>query len=165
MTTIAFDGKTLAADKQTTQGSCRLTLEAEKIFQVAQADPWFVMGQRVAAFGVAGTLQGSHYVREAMLSATGLDVKTTFPKGVVVTWLAVTEDGNVYVGGQYEDDDVAWLTKVTAPIAIGSGCEYALGAMAAGVTAVGAVEIAARFDVNTGGEIQVIHPGKSPITD
>lgn len=165
MTTIAFDGKTLAADSQTTQGCCRLSLQAEKIFQVPKSDPWFVMGQHVAAFGVAGTLQASHYVREAMKGYGGLNVNTTFPKGVAASWLAITHDGDVFVGGQYEDDNVAWLTKVTAPIAIGSGSEYAMGAMAAGVTAVGAVEIAAKFDVNTGGQIRVIHPGKSPITD
>lgn len=37
--------------------------------------------------------------------------------------------------------------------AVGSGDDYALGAMACGCSAVQAVEIAARFDPHTGGEV------------
>ena len=164
MTTIAFDGNMLAADSQTTQGDYRLSLHAQKIFQPAVGENWRVMGQRVVAYGVAGTLQGWHYLREALAGFNGLSVNTTFPKGVVVSYLVVTEDGEVYAGGQYENDNVAWLTKVSAPIAVGSGAEFAMGAMAQGATAAQAVEIAARFDVNTGGGVQVLHTVKSPIT-
>lgn len=39
----------------------------------------------------------------------------------------------------------------------GSGADVAIGAMAAGASAEEAVRIAARYDVHTGGEIEVIH--------
>ncbi len=41
-------------------------------------------------------------------------------------------------------------------MAIGSGAAYALGAMACGATAAEAVAVAAKFDINTGGEISVL---------
>ena len=40
--------------------------------------------------------------------------------------------------------------------AVGSGADYALGAMAAGATAEGAVQAAIRFDTKSGGEITVL---------
>ena len=49
-----------------------------------------------------------------------------------------------------------WMT-VSAPYhAMGSGAEYALGAMAAGATAVQAVEAAIRHDTRSGGDITVL---------
>jgi hypothetical protein len=46
--------------------------------------------------------------------------------------------------------------SVRPPCAIGSGMDFALAAMACGKTAAEAVEIAARFDPNTGGRVDVI---------
>ena len=42
-------------------------------------------------------------------------------------------------------------------IAIGSGCEYALGAMAAGANAADAVRIAISLDVRSGGEVETVN--------
>ncbi|AFQ96730.1 peptidase HslV family [Erwinia phage phiEaH2] len=160
MTTIAYDGKTLAGDSQTTQGDIRLSMHAVKIFTPQPGESWAVNGEKAVSFGVAGCLQGNNALREALNSCMkgyqGLTGSTRFPKGIVISYLVVTEHGNVYAGGQYENDEMPWLTKVAAPIAVGSGAEFAIGAMAAGASAGDAVSIAARFDVNTGGEIREI---------
>lgn len=153
MTTIAFDGTTLAADSQTTQEGVRLSMQAEKIHVRPEGSTWKVNGEMVAAFGVAGKLNSAYLVQYAM-ALDGFDASHSFPKGTSLTFLAVTVDGNVYVGGQNEDDDWAWLSKVSAPMAVGSGAEFAIGAMAAGTTAAKAVIIAARFDTATGGGVQ-----------
>lgn len=168
MTTIAYDGVSLASDSQTTQGDVRLSLNAQKIFQPLDGETWAVNGERAIAFGVAGKLHSTIAVHKALSSCMsgykGLTVDTRFPKGYSLNYLVITEDGGVYAGGQYEDDDVPWLAKVSAPIAVGSGAEFAMGAMAAGVSAKIAIGIAAQYDVGTGGKVQVIQRTESPIT-
>ncbi len=46
--------------------------------------------------------------------------------------------------------------EVRVPQAIGSGCEFAMGAMIAGKTAKEAVEIAIELDPYSGGDVQVV---------
>lgn len=48
------------------------------------------------------------------------------------------------------------LQKVTPPIAIGSGSEYAEGAMLAGATPTEAVRIAAKKEMGTGGKVTTL---------
>ena len=49
-----------------------------------------------------------------------------------------------------------WMSHRAPYYAMGSGAEYALGAMAAGATAAEAVEAAMRHDTRTGGEVTVL---------
>lgn len=161
MTTIAFDGETLAADSQTTQEGVRLSMLAEKIHVRPEGAAWKVNGEMVAAFGVAGKLNSAYLVQYAM-ELEGFDASHAFPKGTSLTFLAITVDGNVYVGGQNEDDEWAWLSKVAAPMAVGSGAELAIGAMAAGANAEQAIEIASRFDTCTGGTVRKFNYRTSP---
>lgn len=164
MTTIAFDGNTLAADSQTTQDGLRLSMQAKKIHLCPSGQTWRVNGIPVWAFGVAGKLSSAHLVETALLEFDdGITVATSFPKGSSLTYLLITQSGEVFVGGQNDDDDQAWLSQVSTPIAIGSGSELAIGAMAAGGDAAMAIEIASRYDTNTGGEIQVHTVGKKNI--
>lgn len=46
--------------------------------------------------------------------------------------------------------------EIQPPYAIGSGMDFALAAMALGKTAEEAIEVASRFDPNSGGPVQVI---------
>lgn len=169
MTTIAFDGKTLASDSQLTLGDLRLDSHTQKIFQPNTGEFWYVNGEKAMAFGVSGKLSAVQAVRAALASGMsgyrGLTADSRFPKGDSFKYLVITEAGEVYAGGQYSDDETPWLARVSPPIAVGSGAEFAVGAMATGASAEFAVEIASRFDVNTGGGVQVLHPVKSPITD
>lgn len=56
-------------------------------------------------------------------------------------------------------EDLAVMVTDTGLYGIGSGSQYGIGALAAGATVRDAVEIASRFDIYTGGTIQVIEEG------
>lgn len=131
MTTVAFDGRTLAADRK--MGGW---MDACKIFKLKD-------GRYLAGAGyydqivevVAWIDEGAHP-----------DKKPKLPEDEGSSLLLV-EEGAAY-----------WLTwpylrtvLVRDPfVAIGSGGEFALGAMAAGANARKAVEIACRFDPHSG---------------
>jgi ATP-dependent protease HslVU (ClpYQ) peptidase subunit len=63
----------------------------------------------------------------------------------------------------YPDGRLEWISElcdpiqIDAPCAVGSGMDYALGAMDAGASPERAVRIAARRDPGTGGAITVLH--------
>jgi len=143
MTCIAYDGKTLAADKQcTTVGYAH---KVTKIFRVP--------GGRV---GFAGN--GGHSVALLEWFRNGRDV-ATWPKkdgGDSASAVFVSDDGIVhgYSGDDgphamiYEDKFVAW----------GAGRDYALAAMYLGRTAREAVEVACVLDTTCGMGIDILDP-------
>lgn len=51
--------------------------------------------------------------------------------------------------------DLSWTRNTSGDYAIGSGSEYALGALAAGATPKQSIKIASRYDVGTGSEVRV----------
>ena len=142
MTTCAFDGKTLATDRQvtfTTPGGIRLAHSTQKLFPLEDNDCF-----QVAAF--AGNTDHLYRVLMALESNNyePLDLEGEF-EVILVDWL----------GG-------AWtVTKAMSPLevdtlwATGSGGEIALGAMKAGATAEQAVVIASEVDLGTGKGIDV----------
>jgi ATP-dependent protease HslVU (ClpYQ) peptidase subunit len=139
VTTVAWDGGTPAFDSQTTCGNHR-DLNVTKAVR-----------HRGVIAAVAGT------------SALGLKFLDWFRSGM---------QGDPPEAGSGDDDSywglivtkdrlliwnsAGWLAGVNEPYTLGSGGTYALGAMASGADARTAVEIAARYDVNTGGKITVL---------
>jgi len=73
------------------------------------------------------------------------------PTAVGVSVLMV-RDNVVYECG-FDEDDGYWEVECKYNIAIGSGSQFALAALACGKSALEAVKIAATFDPYTGGEI------------
>lgn len=138
MTTIAWDGKALAFDSQTTCGNHR-DLNVTKAVK-----------RRGAIAAVAGT------------SAMGLKFLDWFRTGMVGDPPEAGEGDESFWGLIVTPDrlliwnSAGWLTGKSEPYTLGSGGTYALGAMAAGADARTAVEIAARYDTGTGGEITVL---------
>lgn len=155
MTTIAYDGKTLAADSQTTQDGIRLSNSAVKIFSPWN-ETWAVEGKQIAAFGIAGDLHAANDLRKAMESFAGHHAGDPFAKGITFAFIAIAEDRTVFVGGKYSDDDRSWVVQAEAPVAVGTGGDFALGAMAAGSKAEDAIRIASKFDVNTNDSVSTI---------
>ncbi|QVW55203.1 hypothetical protein pEaSNUABM29_00163 [Erwinia phage pEa_SNUABM_29] len=165
MTTIAFDGVSLASDSQMTQAQYRLDLRTEKIFKCPEGETWFVDGKQAIAFGVAGGIESQQILRNVLAGhgdTMGLAAHTRWPEGISMSYLVITVDGEVYTGGQEVEKAVPWIAKVEPPMAVGSGCEFAIGAMAAGVSATDAVKVAIRYDINSGGEIQELDLGLQP---
>lgn len=135
-TTIAFDGRLLAADSQITAGGSKY-LQSVKIVRIGRAF--------VAAAG-----EMTQITRFRDWYEHGHDPRN-YPKkldeftAIVVTPLGVT---------QYWD--VGYGVPVPTPCAIGTGADAARGAMMAGVDAKRAVQIATRIDLYSG-EPVIVH--------
>lgn len=141
MTVVAYDGKTLAADRQATYGNTPFPVT--KIFRVgndlvAGSGDW----SECLAF-----LEWYESVKFAKLG--GSPPKPDFKEGFGIL---VIRNGELW---RYERELVPFLINV--PFwAIGSGADYALGAMACGKSAKEAVEIACQFDINCGLGVDVV---------
>ncbi len=141
MTTIAWDGKTLAADRRATDSEGQIKT-VSKLRRAAD-------GRLLAAAGSVcrcGVLLDWLADPQSGARPAFQDVSEDYVDGIeiLLTGVARLHQRFGYV-------DI--LDPFTA---IGSGSGIALGAMAAGKTAAEAVEIAARFDSGTGNGIDVL---------
>lgn len=139
MTTIAFDGKTLAADSQATDGSVRSTVR--KLRKVH--DRWLV--------GMAGTMCRAELGVQTIVDADP-EAGPEALKGV-----EIDECGLLIVDGKTGD---VWVYEGASPyevlddfVAIGNGAQAALAAMMLGKGACEAVSVASKIDPHTGGEV------------
>jgi hypothetical protein len=133
MTTVCWDGKTLAADRQC-YGS----------FKTRARKAWKLRDGRL--FGAAGTTE------EILAVRAWLEEGGTKPDGLENFHGILIENGKVY---RLEEK----LTRhriLERCHAIGSGAPFAITAMSLGKTAREAVLIAARFDPRTGGGVDVL---------
>lgn len=138
MTIVAWDGKTLAADKQSTNVGYGHTIT--KIFRVP--------GGRVGFSGAA-----SHSLALLQWFKDGRD-PLTYPKhDDPAGALFLPDEGGAWgYGGPYPEK---YEDKF---IAQGCGRDYALAAMYLGKSAREAVEVACALDVNCGCGIDVLEP-------
>jgi ATP-dependent protease HslVU (ClpYQ) peptidase subunit len=156
MTTIAYDGRFLSADMQHTfGGTSRYQQPRSKIKRIRFGDRRFVTA-------LSGTEPGALVLIEwYVFSRGGRDVA-----GYPLDAPALTEDrqANVLIAelfpdGQHKVVHVSSngaVYEATGPYAIGSGTDFAEGAMAAGAPSFTAVEIAAKFDVFTGMGVEAV---------
>lgn len=144
-TTIAFDGSMIAADEQHTAGNAK-HMGAKKIVYFPERHCW------VAGAGECAKIQ-------AFFRWFPDQDKTVIISGEYqMMVIAETGDLTIYQGSNKEP------VPMTAPFAMGSGQDFAMGAMAAGKTAKEAIAITEDLDIYTGGKIQVItlpKPGSS----
>ena len=141
MTTIAWDGKSLAADKRATIGG--LYRATTKI-------------HRVGSFLIGYAGNGAQS-REMLAWARGGFRKQAFPDGQrntenSIALLVIRPNGVIQV---YEHTPFA-IEYEDKQFAIGSGRDYALVAMYLGKSAEDAVCIAAEFDPGTGNGVDVL---------
>ncbi len=129
MTTIAYDGKTLAGDSQYSGD-----------YKYYGRGKMFKLGPVLV--GCAGNSEDVAAFHDWYLVAG--DKKPEINALSVL----IVEDGAAY---KMEEKLVRFELKI--PCAIGSGAQFAMGAMLAGKTAKEAVEIAAQLDTGTGGEV------------
>ena len=134
MTVIAWDGKTIAADKQSNYGNTKRI--ATKLFRANDC-----------IIGFAGNV------------AIGQEVVDWFTRdGMPKDFPPQARDKEDFVSLliAYKTGCVSEITRspfpdsLTGKVAIGSGRDFALAAMHLGKSAVEAVEVAALFDVNCG---------------
>lgn len=137
MTTIAWDGTTLAADRRITSGT--VTYSTTKIRRTED-------GRLIGAtgdFGVCGQLLD-------WLEGGGLRPQCQDSDRWVIA-LEVMPDGTAWMHNR----DSRWMVEDDF-VAVGSGRDYAMATMALGHDAHRAVEIAARFDPGTGNGVDAL---------
>jgi len=145
-TTIIWDGHILAADSQSSMGHHK-TLSARKI---ARSDA------RHASIATSGNALRAELVIQYFLSCTDPLSKMELP-------LPKDEDDAVYILVVFDSGvalfyggDIAAISSVEAPFAMGTGGDIALGAVLSGKTAVQALEYSRDHDIFTGGAIKSI---------
>lgn len=146
MTTIAWDGKTLAADRQTSYGTTPMpSTKIEKI-------KW---KGKEALIGSAGRCEDCDNVIDWI--KTGKNKPEIDDDNRDFSIIVVTKDDGVLYAAQS-----LYFHKVGHnQWAIGSGGDYALGAMKFGATAAQAIEIASQLDTQTGLGVDTLTFGKS----
>ena len=131
MTTVAFDGITLAADSQTNGSYVEYHNKIARIGNVVVA----------CAGTVSEIAQFQRWCKDR-----------TKDKPILTDFSCLEiRSGKVY----YYDENLEPLTP-SIPVAIGSGSDFAMGAMLAGATAKEAVKIACKLDSNSGGKIKTV---------
>lgn len=140
MTTIAWDGKTLAVDSRMTGGAVIRSENAVKLHRIEMSgEPVWLAG--------CGEMNDILLALEWYREGSRRDAKPDLSDGFAAL---ILRGGRAY---RVECALIEW--DVAAPFAAaGSGVELALGAMAMGATAVEAVKIAARFDPGTNDRIR-----------
>lgn len=140
MTTIAYRNGVMAADSLTTSNGARDGI-------VRKID--CVHGVLI---GAAGSLAACQAFRAWVIA--GMQGPDPFRNDDVGNGLLVAPDGTLVVFSV-----TGPATMQTPFYALGSGYQFAMGAMAYGATAEEAVRVARQFDTQTGGEIITLRRG------
>jgi hypothetical protein len=144
VTTIAWDGKTLAADRLRTVGS--VPTPATKIFRAPKACAHVQADFVVAMYGVAGDSGDAVAFRQFVEDA---GAKPALKNCSIIV---------IDVAGRcwFSDESLRFHLCDLPSFGVGSGSEFAEGAMEAGKSAIDAVLIASKRDVRTGMGIDVL---------
>ena len=141
MTTIASDGRTVSADGQETWGSEIVSLTREKIK--------LVDGRVFAVTGVAALVDPC--IAWAISGADPKDAPEV--KGDSNSWQLLEFLASTVV---LWSNTVPYASPHNYPFSVGSGCDYAMGAMMAGASSEDAIRIASQKCIHTGGRIAVV---------
>lgn len=131
MTTIAWDGKTLAAD---TQGLFKRNVK--KLFAI----------HGKGRFAGAGEYQDVLLAREWLINSGEKPKLDTF-EGIFI---------DDYESKVYRFETKLVFTKVEGCHALGTGRDFAMAAMMCGKTAKESVQIASSLDPDTGGNVEIL---------
>lgn len=135
MTTIATDGVSIAADGQVTYNDRPLTLSENKLRELDDGSVVGWAGEADAAAAAVEYLAQHPYDRNG--PEGNYSLLRLFPSGAIALYAGALRPA-----------------YISPPQAIGSGQDFALGAMLAGKSAKRAVQIAASLDIHTGGTIR-----------
>jgi len=139
MTTIAWDGEVLAGDRQSTSGNT--PTETTKVFKIDRAGKSFLVG---ACGNKADCESWYRFARgESERPAQFADEMSI---------ICIDGDRRIWIAHKGLD----WYEIEAKNWAIGSGGDYALGAMGAYVGAKQAILIATKLDVHTGFGVDVV---------
>lgn len=145
MTTIAYDGVSVVADGLRCFGSERSRTDVQKIKIVGRNVIYAYTGISALHAPIIAWFEAGHDPK---------NVPQFHSSDAAHGWalLVIKKDGSVLTVG----DEAPYPLECCAPFTLGSGADYAMGALHAGATARQAVEIAVKLDIHTGGDIQVV---------
>lgn len=156
MTTLAFDGKILAADSKASQGHIAMVDGTNKIFTPKENEYWSIQGVKILAFGLGGNPDDLPWILEEL----NKDVthRTTAEDAYELNFLiiAVDETGLGWFWSMYRSPgkkDNWVLSPIGKNLAAGSGQTIAKAILSVGAGAVAAVEAAIKLDNHSGGTI------------
>ncbi len=135
MTTIAFDGSSIAYDSYVTQGGVIVDNTGSKHWKIKGADFFF-----------AGAVQDYEH-----LASWFFDRGYDSPEDTDCSAIVVSGDKVFEVASQ---KDIFLINQEHKPLALGTGGSFALGAMDAGCSAKEAVKIACNRDIYSGGRVR-----------
>ena len=138
MTTIVWDGQTLAADRLITLGGHVMG----HVVKIRRCED----GRLIGGCGELDVLS----VFLNWLESGG-DRPECMSAKSVADGVEIGRKGEVWFHSQH-----GRTLMTPGPLALGSGARYALAAIACGKTAVEAVKVAAKFDTCTGGRIDAL---------
>lgn len=146
MTTIAFCGRYLAADTTGIRSGNRSEyvgrkIEAREGYAFATGGYWGHYREQLIAWAIWPFKDGNVP-----------DARSCPGAGVEGAMLMISPQRELFVFTH----EAPFPDPEAAPFALGTGGDIALGAMGAGKTAMEAVQIAARWDIKTGGPIDFI---------
>ncbi|WP_274371516.1 hypothetical protein [Morganella morganii] len=153
MTTIAWDGKTLAADSQAQQADVICSTSEVKIYQPKPGERWSIYGETVFAFGQSGDC-GADVEIQKILSGN-LTYESQFVPSFSFSALAVVSENRAYIICKDKGEEKAAISLQTEPYAVGSGGIIARVAMHCGKSAVYAVKTAIEMDIYSGGDVHI----------
>lgn len=142
MTTIVWDGETLASDGLSTIGDT----VADKNFKKIRSLKGVYNRERIMAFGVSGWIDAIDAIEKWIIN--GADQKE-FITGFEGSILLITDKSSYYCCS-----DMPHFSKFSGYRAIGSGVNFAMSALDFGCNAFEAVKHACKFDVYSGGKIR-----------
>lgn len=143
MTTIAWDGKTLAADR-------RISADGQEVFHARKLVD--VGGAWVAVAGPVGLCRSfERWIRAMAPEAMPAALARAFADNEVEALVVDSASGDACI---YSGSDLP--TTVEGSAATGSGWQFAKAAMVLGRSAPDAVRLAMRLDGGSGGEVDEV---------
>lgn len=146
MTIIAWDGKVLAADRMATMGGTPMRDAGGKIHRLRAPNG------RVALIGFTGTSAFRASYLHWMRGGEEPQIKV----GEDMKWAIILIQEPRWVWYRSDTANRWDLLGAMSYWAVGSGCDYALGAMEHGATAREAVRVASRLDNQCGMGVDVV---------
>lgn len=141
MTVIAWDGETLAGDRMRVCGGTPVRADSKVNLIAAPDGRRFLVG-----------CSGCAYMGEVFLAWMRGGDKPSMPHDAEFSAMVIDERRKVWMLSR----ELVYLQVGRPQWAIGCGADYALGAMAAGKTAVEAVKITSRLDTNCGMGVRAV---------
>ena len=139
MTTIATDGVTIAGDGKITSGDTITDLNRVKVFRLPDG----------TAIGYAGDLISTSAFHSWMVAGADANNRPTLSENFAAVRINGSSTVLLY-------DDEYRSVEMPVPYATGSGRNFALAAMDAGLPPKDAVAIAAKRDVYSGGRVRSV---------